>query len=756
MSDINDFKIYAELVKRVKAGDESAFAELYERSKKLVYTTCYAILNNKQDAEDAMQETYISVYNGIKDLTEEMAFLPWIKRIAANRSLDKYRARKDTASYDDIQESEVEGDADLETLPESLILEKDKRETFMGIMRDVLTADQLQATILFYYDEMPVKDIADSMKCPENTIKTKLRLARVKIKSGIEAYEKSNKVSLMGGAVGTLSLGRFFEEYYKGLKIPTPKDLPFKAAGGKALKAAGKASVKAASGLSGKTMGIIGASVCGIAVITGAVIWFNSMNKPKEPEPQSYASEQSVVMSTAETEPAATQTTETEPVKTKMTLEEAYLDILAVYGESILDFEETGYFDDYTGTAGADRSINFIDIDDDGVNELIFAYETHTENSLGVSRINLAIYTYSDDQGEAVCLLDRQLSEDILQFGWAEAAVMNTGNIVIADSNNWRMSNYERVTMYYLDRNNLQGEEVLVFQDSLSVGVPGGPRLLDYAEEDGRSMSVEDYINDYEAVKSGVVYPLIAVDYNCTGDDSWVYKRENSELAGAVSDKANYYSFNDFVSFLGGDPDTIFEPKCDWKALYLETIGSMDVNEYSEGHISNSADCSLYYELINVNGDKTPELAVMLSDKSSGESLMLIFAISDGSVTELYHEWYSPSQTHFIYYPEESMIETVTSTDNPGVTHNKFIGINSTCTEVSLTENYIESDVNLFLCPDYQSGVNSIVDGVYYHFWCNEEYEVTSRELEVFCRPDEKSDLNPSKTIEEITGELGN
>ena len=50
----NVFEQYAELVKRVKAGDDSAFTELYERTKKYVYATCYGILNNQQDAEEAM------------------------------------------------------------------------------------------------------------------------------------------------------------------------------------------------------------------------------------------------------------------------------------------------------------------------------------------------------------------------------------------------------------------------------------------------------------------------------------------------------------------------------------------------------------------------------------------------------------------------------------------------------------------------------------------------------------------------------
>ena len=274
----NIFEQYAELIKRWKSGDGDAFTEIYEKSQRLVYTTCLGILNNEQDAEEATQDTYLKVYENIASLADEKSFIPWLKRIAASRALDKCRARKDEASYEDAVSADenLEYDDNLDNLPEALVIEKDKRDTFHKIIRDSLSDDQYRTTLLFYYDDMPVADIAKIMNCPENTVKTKLRLARAKIKAGVEAFESANKISLMGGAAGTQSLGKFFSEFYGSAKIPALKALPFEVAGSKgaaagtkvATKAAGKAASAGAKGsFLSSPLAKIGIGVAAIAIL---------------------------------------------------------------------------------------------------------------------------------------------------------------------------------------------------------------------------------------------------------------------------------------------------------------------------------------------------------------------------------------------------------------------------------------------------------------------------------------------------------
>lgn len=294
------YEYYADLVKRVKAGDDSAFSEIYENTQRLVYVTCYGILNNKEDAEDAMQETYINLYNKISDLEDEMSFLPWLKKMAANKALDKRKSIKDNASFDDVVGTEDLSDADdnLENLPDSLILEKDKRDTFYKILRKELSDAQFQTILLYYYDELSIADIAKVMDCPVETIKSRLKSARVKIKAGIQEFEKTNKISLLGAA-GTGTLGNFFNSYYGSLKIPAIKNFPVKvpavpkgAVAGKAAagKAAAGATAKAAGGTSlPKVLGIVGASVLGAGIVGGGTLGITYLiNNSNAEDPKVY------------------------------------------------------------------------------------------------------------------------------------------------------------------------------------------------------------------------------------------------------------------------------------------------------------------------------------------------------------------------------------------------------------------------------------------------------------------------------------
>ena len=299
--DKNVFEQYAELVKKVKAGDESAFTEIDEKTKKLVYVTCYGILNNEQDAEDAMQETYITLYNKISSLDDEQSFLPWLKKMAANKALDKRKSIKDEDSFDDIDGfgEDFEEDDNLENLPDALILEKDKRDTFYKILRKELSDVQFQTILLYYYDELSIADVAKTMDCSVDTIKSRLKSARVKIKAGIQDYEKKHNIKLLGGAAaGTGTLGDFFNTYYGSLKIPAVKHFPVKIADApKGAVAAEAVAGKAVAGTAGKTaagaslpkvLGIVAASVLGTGAIGGGVFVAVNFLNDQEKEEKTY------------------------------------------------------------------------------------------------------------------------------------------------------------------------------------------------------------------------------------------------------------------------------------------------------------------------------------------------------------------------------------------------------------------------------------------------------------------------------------
>lgn len=203
------------LVDRAKNGDQEAFTDLYNSAYKMVYLTCMSHLKNNEDAEDAAQEVFINVYNKLNMLTDNRTFYGWVKTIAVHTSLNKIAARKGNISYDDAIESgeNLDGSDDLEMLPDSVIFEEEKRKIMMNIISASLSEVQYQTVVMYYYDELPIGQISQILNCPVPTIKKRLKVARIKIREGIEDYEHKTGDKLCAAAA-IPSLGMLFKSTF--------------------------------------------------------------------------------------------------------------------------------------------------------------------------------------------------------------------------------------------------------------------------------------------------------------------------------------------------------------------------------------------------------------------------------------------------------------------------------------------------------------------------------------------------------------
>lgn len=177
-----------ELVEKAKQGDYAAFGELYSVSSRQVYFTCISFLGNEEDAKDVMQDVFITAYEKLSSLNDAEKFFPWINRIAVN--LCKKFLIKKPAVFMEIENAANELTEENENfLPEEYITQKEKRKLVMDIMRNTLSDIQYKTVILYYFNGLPVEEIADIMECPPGTVKYRLSVARAKIRDGVDAYE---------------------------------------------------------------------------------------------------------------------------------------------------------------------------------------------------------------------------------------------------------------------------------------------------------------------------------------------------------------------------------------------------------------------------------------------------------------------------------------------------------------------------------------------------------------------------------------
>lgn len=169
------------LVERFLAGDQAAFETLYARYYTKVYNLARGVLIDSEEAADATQEIFALVYRNLNRFNRQSKFSTWLFRIAINRSIQESRKRR-------FKHKHVELDAveEFAAVPESQ--ETDPRVELA--LEKLAPADRAILT-LFYWQDLSLNEIADSMGINLNAAKTRLFRARERFR---QFYEKEPEI----------------------------------------------------------------------------------------------------------------------------------------------------------------------------------------------------------------------------------------------------------------------------------------------------------------------------------------------------------------------------------------------------------------------------------------------------------------------------------------------------------------------------------------------------------------------------------
>lgn len=177
------------LVLQAAQGNKAAFGALYEETGRTVYFSCLKLLGDPQLAEDITQETYLTALQKLGTLAQPENFPAWVNRIGIN--LCKMHFRNNSAPEDNSEEI-IEEIPDEGLIPEEYVSNDAKRKIIMDIIDTVLTEEQRQSVILYYFDMLTVPEIAGVMNCTTGTVTSRLSAARKKIKEAVLIYEENN------------------------------------------------------------------------------------------------------------------------------------------------------------------------------------------------------------------------------------------------------------------------------------------------------------------------------------------------------------------------------------------------------------------------------------------------------------------------------------------------------------------------------------------------------------------------------------
>lgn len=176
-------------------GDERGFAYLYEQTCQKKYYLALQYMKNKEAAEDVLQEAYLKAFQKLPTLQNPEAFEGWLGMIVANTAKNML-AKKNPMLFSELAVDgegeeyvyDVEDD-NPENQPELAYTQEETKELVHEMM-DTLSEEQRMCILMFHIENISISEIARTMDCSENTVKSRLNYGRKNLKSKAEEMQK--------------------------------------------------------------------------------------------------------------------------------------------------------------------------------------------------------------------------------------------------------------------------------------------------------------------------------------------------------------------------------------------------------------------------------------------------------------------------------------------------------------------------------------------------------------------------------------
>lgn len=177
---------YLDLIKRCQQGDLTAFEAIVKKYQSKVLGTAYLVTKSATTAEEIAQDTFYRVYTSIDKLKSPEAFEHWLYNIAVNLSRNAIR-RKHLLTVPLKEEYKEQISSDYKT-PEKELVRKETAEDIKKAIADLNVRLRLPV-ILKYYTGLTDRQIADTLRCPVGTVKSRLHAARAQLGRALSEYE---------------------------------------------------------------------------------------------------------------------------------------------------------------------------------------------------------------------------------------------------------------------------------------------------------------------------------------------------------------------------------------------------------------------------------------------------------------------------------------------------------------------------------------------------------------------------------------
>ncbi|MCC6586357.1 MAG: sigma-70 family RNA polymerase sigma factor [Bryobacterales bacterium] len=173
----------ARLVERCLAGDDAAWEDLVKAHTRRVYAICYRFTGSDSEAQDITQEVFLRVFQTMKSFRAgEGLFSVWLTRLTRNLLIDNYRRGKMQRATDSLEDqlAVLEEQSPQGGRTDGMLESREQQEILKAALQK-LSPELREAVILRDLEELEYKEIAEVLKVPEGTVKSRLNRGRAEL-----------------------------------------------------------------------------------------------------------------------------------------------------------------------------------------------------------------------------------------------------------------------------------------------------------------------------------------------------------------------------------------------------------------------------------------------------------------------------------------------------------------------------------------------------------------------------------------------
>ena len=180
-----------ELVKQVLAGEIEMFSQLVERYEKLIFSYLLSRINDLQEVEDIVQDTFVKAFRHLASYDCERKFAGWLVTISRNLLIDsRKKAGRNIASTDLVTDVLIaDSSKENRAHPPEIIIRRERFRQIVHMIQE-LPEDLRTPFLLRVINELPYQEISEILSLPLQTVKNRIFKARGLLREKRETYDE--------------------------------------------------------------------------------------------------------------------------------------------------------------------------------------------------------------------------------------------------------------------------------------------------------------------------------------------------------------------------------------------------------------------------------------------------------------------------------------------------------------------------------------------------------------------------------------